>query len=373
MTILPLIVTFFGGSALLVGFYSALLRGGGIFFQLYGAYRSQEKRYVMPSLRLVFLVRFLAWLSIGLIILFVHNQSVALLLLGIALFIFSGVSGFGVIYFKEILAKIFTHKFRGKSMGKRQFFAGIGAIFSGLICAFVLQNFEEPFGYAYLFIGSAFLMSIGLLTFATIKEPQKEKITPKAQNFFAFIGEVKAIFSSDSALRVQIGSLFLSFSGFISTPFVILDIKERFVLEGTTVGLFISILMLGGVVGSLVWGKLSSKGFDKEIVLASFGLHILTFSLLFIAQTLWVYMLIFFLFGAGMDGFRLAYQNLLLIIAPEEKRLIYLAIQSKILSIGMFFPIIGGAILSYSNYTTLYSTTVILLLFGLRRSLKIVD
>jgi len=132
-TILPLIVTHFGGGAILVGLYSALLKGGVVLIQLYAAFHAQSYPYMLKYLRRVFLVRFFAWFFIGLVIIFFGDEykEITLFCIGFGLFVFSFSAGFGMIYFKEITAKIFTHKFRGKMMVVRQFFSAFGAILSG--------------------------------------------------------------------------------------------------------------------------------------------------------------------------------------------------------------------------------------------------
>jgi len=57
--------------------------------------------------------------------------------------------------------------------------------------------------------------------------------------------------------------------------------------------------------------------------------------------------------------------NLVLEIAPEEKRPVYVAIQSTIVSFGLFFSIPGGVILEYFGYTVLYVFTLAMLSIGL--------
>jgi len=74
-----------------------------------------------------------------------------------------------------------------------------------------------------------------------------------------------------------------------------------------------------------------------------------------------------------MDGNRIASGNLILILAPEEKRPVYTALQTNIVSFGMFFSIAGGIILNFSNYTFLYSFTLILLSVALLLSFKLKD
>jgi hypothetical protein len=58
--------------------------------------------------------------------------------------------------------------------------------------------------------------------------------------------------------------------------------------------------------------------------------------------------------------------NLVIEIAPEDKRPIYTALQTNLSSIGLFFPILGAGILKLtSNYTYLYLTAIAVLSLGL--------
>ena len=68
--------------------------------------------------------------------------------------------------------------------------------------------------------------------------------------------------------------------------------------------------------------------------------------------------------GMAIDGFRIASINLLLEIAPESKRPIYIALQNNLTSIGLFFAIPGGWIVEHFSYMALYGWTIALLAAG---------
>jgi MFS family permease len=91
---------------------------------------------------------------------------------------------------------------------------------------------------------------------------------------------------------------------------------------------------------------------------------IISFILSIFFQNLYIYGVIFFLIGASIDGTRLAFGNLILVIAPEEKRPLYIALQANISSFGLFFPILGGVLLSISNYQIVYSVSIIGIIFA---------
>lgn len=363
-TILPLIVTYFGGNSVLVGFFAALLRGGAILVQMIAAFYAQSFSYVIIFIRRVFFARFLSWFCIGVCItLFGENHhTLTLFCLGAGLFLFSFSAGFGAIYFQEIFGKMFTHSYRGKVMAQRQFFGGLGSIISGTVAGWVLNHYEPPYSFGYLFIISSLLMGIGFISFGSIQESEKKNTLQKEKSFLLFLKNSFIILKNDSALKYQITTYLFSYSYLLALPFIILHVKESMGLDGTKIGLFISAQMLGAMLSNLAWSKLSQSGHNKAIVqLSTFFLIIIFITLNFI-QTTTFYAIIFFFIGASMDGYRLGFTNLLLIIAPEDKRPIYVALQANISSIGIFFSILGGYILKFSSYNFLYTLSAAIIL-----------
>ena len=371
-TILPLMVHHFSQSAIIVGLYSSLLRGGAIVIQLYAAFHAQSYKRVIPYLRKVFFFRFLAWFSIGLSIFLVgdKNKELTIVLIGIGLFLFSFSAGFGAIYFKELQAKLFSKAYRGKTMANRNIAGSIASIISGGIAGYVLSHFQAPLNYAYLFMVSSIIMAIGFVIFATINEPIKENISKKEKSFKEFIKNSTKLLKEDIRLRRQILAIFLSFGYLFAMPFVILKANSTFELSGWMLGGFITIQMLGSIVGSsLLWRRISN--YEFMLVLA-FGIMIIAFLAALFANNLYGYFLVFLLFGIAIDGFSIAGMNLVIEIAPEDKRPIYTALQTNLSSFGLFFPILGGLILKLTNsYILLYVITIAILLFGLYVALKL--
>ena len=374
-TILPLIISHFGGGSVLVGLYSALLKGGVVLIQLYAAFRAQHYPYMLKYLRRVFLVRFIAWFFIGLSIIFFGDEypNVTLFCIGIGLFVFSFSAGFGTIYFKEITAKIFSHKFRGKTMAIRQFFSAFGALLSGATAGYVLSNFEAPLSYGLLFIISTFLMGFGYLAFGLVEEPIKEHLSKKENSFKLFLKNAFRILKIDKVLQVQIFTFFFAYSYLFALPFIIIDAKNSITLDGESIGLIITSQMIGAMFSNILWAKLSGAGLNKRISNITILMFILAISLAFFGGSLFVYMSIFFIVGAAIDGNRIASENLILIIAPDDKRPVYIALQNNIVSLGIFFSIVGGIILAYSSYTFLYILTISLLILAFFSSFWLTD
>jgi MFS family permease len=97
----------------------------------------------------------------------------------------------------------------------------------------------------------------------------------------------------------------------------------------------------------------------------SFLFAIISFIIALFAYNLYTYALVFLFFGISIDGFSIAGMNLVIEIAPEEKRPTYTALQTTITSFGLFFPIVGGILLRYvSSYSLIYVITIVFLSIG---------
>ncbi len=374
-TILPLIVNYFGGSSMLVGFFAALLRGGAVVVQLFAAFQAQSYKLMLPYIRRVFVIRFLAWFFIGVAIILFGESSpnITLFSIGFGLFIFSFSAGFGAIYFKDIIGKIFSHKFRGKTMAYRQFFSGAGGLVSGALAGLILHSFDPPYSYGYLFIISSFIMGFGYLSFGTIDEPIKEKVTPRENSFKIFLHNSWILLKCDKDLQIQLKTFLLAYGYLIALPFIILDAQVKIDLDGVAIGSLITTQMVGAMLSNFLWGKLSGKGLNKITANISISLQIIAIVIALNASSLVEYMLIFFLVGAAIDGNRIASGNLILALAPPEKRAVYVALHINVVSFGLFFSIIGGVILHFFSYTLLYSTAMAMLLVSLYFSFKLKD
>ena len=371
-TILPLMIHHFSESVIIVGFFTALLRGGSFLVQFYAAFHAQEYKRVLPYLRKVFFFRFLSWFMIGasIFILGDQNKTLTLIFIGLGLFFFSFSAGFGAIYFKELQAKLFTKKYRGYTMANRNIASAIASIISGGVAGYVLANFEPPLNYAYLFLFSSFLMAIGFISFATVEEPLKENISIKEKNFKEFIKNAIKLLKAEPILKRQIVTIFLSYGYLIALPFIILNANSTFTLTGWSIGGFITIQMIGSILGSLfLWRRMHEYNFMLSL---SFVFLILAFIIALFAKDFYSYSLIFLLFGVAFDGLKTSSMNLIIEIAPEDKRPVYTALQSNLTSLGMFFPILGGVILTYfHSYELIYGLSIALLSLGFYHSRKL--
>ncbi len=372
-TVLPVIVNYFSSNSVLIGLFSSLLRGGSIVMQLYAAFYAQAYKRVLKPLRIIFFFRFITWFSIGLSIYFfgVEYHTLTLWLFGIGLFSFSFSAGFGTVYFSELFGKSFTNEYRGKTIAIRQFLSGISAILSGGVSGWMLKNFDAPYSFAYLFFMSAVFMSFGYLSVALVKEFPKNEVSKKEQKFNQFLHNAIITLISDKYLQVQIITRLLSYSFLFIFPFIGIRAINTLHISKAYAALFAFLLMSGATLSNILWGHLSQKNKNKQIATTAFILMITALTIAFFAKNIYMYSLVFIIAGAASDGFKLSFMNLLFVIAPDDKRPVYVALQNNITSLGMFFSIPGGALLNVLGYNYLYIFVIIMLSLGLFFSFKL--
>lgn len=371
-TILPLVVSFFTSSNILVGVYSSLLRGGAVVMQLYAAFMAQSYGRVINRLRLIFLFRFLAWFSIGIsIYLFGTNQgTLTLWLIGFGLFAFSFSSGWGTIYFQELLGKCFTTEYRGVTLAYRQFFSNLGGVLSGAMAGFILSRFPEPYNYAYLFLISTFLMMCGYFFLGTVVEKEKKNISVREKSFSDFLVNAYHTLRTDRKLGFQIFLQLLAYSYLFIHPFIIIYGRAKIDLSYWMIGSLVPFLMTGAMLSNIFWGRMAYRRKNSMIVITSYILMIISVLLAVLGDHYVFYAVLYLFSGAAADGFRLAFNNLLFNIAPENKRPVYIAIQNNLTSLGLFFSIPGGLFISLFGFEAVAFMVMSILVFGLVISMR---
>ncbi len=372
--VLPVIVKYFSNSNTMVGIFTSLLRGGAIIMQLYAAFHARNDAFIKPKLIKVFSMRFSSWFSIGLIILFFGNSypNLTLLLFSISLFLFSFSAGFGTVYYQELMGKMFTKEYRGKLIAQRQILAGLASIIGVVgISGYFLEHFEAPNSFAYIFMVSGLIMAAGFLYFIPLKEKEKTNFSTEERNFSSFIKKALTFVKQDKQFRTQIITRLSSLGFLLLMPFIILHARQNYNIGGKEIALFAGIQMFGAMSANFLWGKLSGMGKDRMIVILSFSINIFAYLLLVIFDSYALYFIVFFILGASVDGYRLAFSNLLLTRAPEKYRTSYIAVYNNIIAIGLFFSIPGGIILDAFGFTSLTILSISLLSFGLLMSLNL--
>lgn len=224
----------------------------------------------------------------------------------------------------------------------------IGPLLGGILAtAFGMRN--------SFYVGAVALSLITVTTILFIKEPPvaPEKEINKAQNtsYLSFIKDKNILILLLCVCMTNLVILQIQ-------PIVSLYVQQLSHNSDKAVLLTGFIMSLGGIAGALVsplWGKTGQKvGFYKTITLAFISAGLLM-SLQGVPNSLVLFGLMQFLCGLGFSGiFPSANSILVLLTPPSSRGMGFGSLFSAQMIGGALGPVIGGVIVSFMSFNTVY-------------------
>lgn len=224
----------------------------------------------------------------------------------------------------------------------------IGPLLGGILAtAFGMRN--------SFYVGAVALSLITVTTILFIKEPPvaPEKESNKAQNtsYLTFIKDMNILILLLCVCMTNLVILQIQ-------PIVSLYVQQLSHNSDKAVLLTGFIMSLGGIAGALaspLWGKTGQKvGFYKTITLAFISAGLLM-SLQGVPNSLVLFGLMQFLCGLGFSGiFPSANSILVLLTPPSSRGMGFGSLFSAQMIGGALGPVIGGVIVSFMSFNTVY-------------------
>jgi len=139
------------------------------------------------------------------------------------------------------------------------------------------------------------------------------------------------------------------------------------------VGIFVLAQMVGGLLSNFLWAYMSDHIGNKKVIQISLITSLLTpIAALLISPNLpFLFILVFVFIGFFINGGMVGYTNYLLDISPVKRRPTYIGLNSNFLAPTAFFPLIGGMVLQYSSFASIFILTALLVFISFFLSLKL--
>jgi MFS family permease len=309
-TFVPLYVFSLSGSELAVGVARGLQYLGMFLSPIVGATVIEHRRRVLPvgffvggMMRLQILGLALAGLLLA------PPGPLAACFLFLALFgAFLGVQG---VVFNFLVSKVIPVQVRGTLMGLRNALSGISAavvawLAGGLIERNVLGN-----GYAATFLLAFAFTSVGLLMLVFIREPESPRVRD-AQPLRDRLRDLPVLLRNDPDFTRYFLARALAVTGRMAVPFYSLYAQATLGPSGAQWGQLTAVFVLTQSAGNLVWGMAADRVGFRAVFLAALGTWMLSAVALLVAPSFAILLLVFAGLGAGLGGFRMSAQNLVL-------------------------------------------------------------
>lgn len=328
-TFLPHFVELLAGNASAVGILRAAQSFGMFLSPLFSA-GLIERRARAKGLGIVFgaalrvQVLFLAVIALAI------PTEQALELIWVAVGLMGLALGMQGVAFNFVVSKTIPPELRGRLHGLRNAAAGTLLMAVGWIGGLLVESQGFPRGYGWTFALGFALTSLGLVAFALLREP--DSVSPRAAgtDFAARLRELPGLLRAEPQFRRFLGARLCGTAARGAMPLYIVLVSRRLSVTGTELGIYTVAFTLANSFGGLGWGLLADRiGFKRIFQLAlcvwAGGSGIAIF-----AGSPWGALALFIAVGAGVSGFMLSSQNLVLEFGGEGDRPMRIAISNTL-------------------------------------------
>jgi MFS family permease len=222
---------------------------------------------------------------------------------------FLGIQG---VVFNFLVSKVIPVEVRGRLMGLRNALAGITAsavaVYAGahLVSGNALGN-----GFAATFLLAFGLTSVGLLMLLFVREPASPQVREPAR-VRERLRQLPALLRSDRAFTRYFSARAMATIGRMAVPFYVLYAHDRMDLSGDQVGAISGAFIIAQSFGPLLAGVVADRSGFRFVFLASLSIWMLAVLLLMNTSSEAALVGVFAVLGAGLGGFQMSAQNLVL-------------------------------------------------------------
>ena len=342
-TFLPTFVSTLAGNNRAAGFVRAVQSLGQFLSPLLSA-RTIEHRPKVKGLALIYGgVMRLQLLLLTLIALFVPRES-ALALVWIVMGIFGLALGMQGVAFQFIISKAIPPARRGRLLGLRNAAAGVTILFVSALGGYFIDRYGFPEGYGYTFLTGFVLTSLGLVAFGMVREPEAEELRASTP-VLARIRDIRPLLRAEPQFGRFLGARLLGAAGRGALPFYILFVGGRMEISGILLGKLTMAFVVSQSLSALGWGLLADRTGFRTVFIAALFTWIAGTGLLVLPSLAATYA-VFILVGAGMSGFMLASQNLVLEFGSERDRPFRIATANSASELIGVFAFLGAGLLA---------------------------
>lgn len=370
-TVVPVLVSKFTNSAFLIGSVGALFRLSWMLPQMAIARIVQDKPLKKPFLYPGIIGRSLSLLLVpaALLLGVARYPGAMLVVIFLYLALFSGSDSIIAVPWSDILARAIPLERRGRLFGWSQAVGQLAGVGVGVAVGAILGSTRFPFprDYALLFVLGFVSLLPSAISLPLLKEPPPEPAPVGEDTIRPGGGAVQMVMRDPSFRRLILCRMLVAFSG-MASGFYVVHAADVGQLPEQVIGQFVMAQTIGGLVGSLAFGRLSERRGPLWVIRAGSAVAAIgpIFALVANAEigSTWTYIIVFMALGTLDSVWMQGFSNYVIEIAPGPRRPVYVGTANTILSLSTLAPIFGGWLLQTTSYTVLFGLTTVVLIAG---------
>jgi MFS family permease len=378
--VLPAFISRLTTSTILIGLASSLENAGWFLPQAFTSNLVAHRRRKKPVYVLAAVVRVTALAAFVPIVALCKDRSPGLVLAGFFTLysIYSLGGGLAGVCFMDIVGKAIPSDRRGSFWGFRNFWGGLLAVGGGWLVKEILQRWGYPANYAMLFGLATVLVAVALGAFAFVVEPT-EPVRSSGKTLKEHLqAGARLVAQSTGLRRLLLARVAFGFC-WMAAPFYVLFARRELRFPESSVGLFLSLQMLGLVLSNLLWGRLSAKRGNPAVytgVLATATITpFLALALPYLRSPFTALALggCFLGLGAVSSGLQIGYYNVLLDHATGPERPTLVGFLNTIVAPTLFLSAPAGLLIELTSFRILFLVAGAAGLAGLGIARRITD
>ena len=356
-TFVPAYFHLLSGSDLVVGLARALQSFGMFLSPILGATAIEHRRRVLPvgfAVGAGMRVQILGLALAGLLL--AGPWALRSSLLFLALFgFFLGMQG---VIFNFLVSKVIPLERRGVLLGLRNALAGVTAASVAVVGGRLVESDALGNGYAATFLLAFGLTALGLCMLLFVREPATPRVREPAR-VSDRLRDLPALLRSDPDFTRYFLARALATMGRMAVPFYVLYAASRTQLSGSELGELTGAFVLAQSAGNLLWGAIADRRGFRLVFLGALALWIGA-ALVLMGTTQHAALLgVFAGLGAGLGGFMMSAQNLVLEFGSRHNLPLRIAVaNSSSELVGALGPVLGGVLAVAFSYVAVFWTAI---------------
>ncbi len=269
---------------------------------------------------------------------------------------FMGMQG---VIFSFLMSKVIPVERRGSLLGLRNALGGLtasGVAYLGgkyLVGPNVFGN-----GFATTFLLAFVLTSFGLVMLLGIREPEPPKVRQPSR-IGDRLRELPDLLRADRGFTIYFLARAFATMGRMAVPFYFVYAGHEIGVTGESLAILTPCFLLANSTMNLPWGWMADRSGFRRVFLVSIAVWIGSAVVLMSSSTILGFAISFVGIGAGLGGFMMSAQNMVLEFGSREDLPLRIAVaNSSSELVGAIGPLLGAAILLTSTHETLFWTAI---------------
>lgn len=355
--ILPLYVSHFTNSPLLIGLIPFLATAGFLVPQLFMANaveRAPLKKFFPVNLGFFFQRLPILLLAPAAYFLAANQPTPALVTFFVLYAWYTIGSGLTVIGWQDMIAKIFPVDKRGQFFGITNFVGNGAGVLGAVAVPIILAQFTFPLGYVISFAIGAALIFLSWVFLSMAREPAIRSNKPTVSQL-SYLRSLPEVLRQDRNFRLYLlASIVFALSG-MASGFLAVYAAQTWNLSDAEAGGFTLAFQIGLAVANLFFGFLADRKGHKLSLEISLAFSALSLLVAILAPSPWWFIPIFFLRGAVNAGTFVSGTSIVYEFTDAENRATYIGLANTLPGIaGAIAALVGGWLAGAVGYQAMF-------------------